>query len=125
MKLNKKGLIPILLVAAGLGCGYSKPSSSATTMPAISQLDPAGTPAGGAQFQLEVDGSNFASNAIVTFNGTTQAVSFVSAGKLEVTIPATAIMNSGTIPVTVTNPGSSGIYGMTSTTSAAMNFTIQ
>jgi hypothetical protein len=34
-------------------------------------------------------------------------------------------MNSGTIPVTVTNPGSSGIYGMTSTTSAAMNFTIQ
>lgn len=125
MKLNKKSLVPILLVAAGLGCGYSKPSTSATATPAISQLDPAGAAAGGAQFQLEVDGSNFASNAFVTFNGTTQAVSFVSAGKLEVTVPATAIMNSGTVPVTVTNPGSSGIYGMTSTTSTAMNFTIQ
>lgn len=125
MKLNKKSLIPILLVAAGLGCGYSKPSSSAASMPAIAQLDPAATTAGGAQFQLEVDGSNFASNAFVTFNGTTQAASFVSAGKLEVTIPATAIVNSGTVPVTVTNPGSSGIYGMTATTSAAMNFTIQ
>jgi hypothetical protein len=112
----------IMLLAIGLGCGYSKPK---TTMPAIATLDPASTTAGSGQFQLEVDGSNFATGAVVTFNGTPEATTVVSSTKLEATIPASAIMTSGRVSVTVTNPGSGGIYGgMGSVTSAPMNFMI-
>lgn len=121
-----KTCLPVLLVAFGLGCGYSKPSSSttATTTPTIAQLAPGSTTAGSGQFQLEVDGSNFASGAVVNFNGAAQTTAFVAAGKLNATIPANAILNSATVPVTVTNPGTTGIYGTPSVTSAPMNFTI-
>jgi hypothetical protein len=123
MKIAKT-LVVVLLATAGFGCGYSKPAMTATTMPAITQLDPPNTAAGSAQFQLEVDGANFSSSAVVNFDGTAQPTTFMSATKLEATIPAAAIMSSATVPVTVTNPGSGGIYGTTPTTSAAMNFTI-
>ena len=102
-----KTLLPLLLVAVGMGCGYSKPASSTTTttMPTIAQLAPGSTTAGSGQFQLEVDGSNFAGGAAVNFNGAAQTTAFVAAGKLNATIPANAILNSATVPVTVTNPG--------------------
>ena len=117
-----KTYLLIMLLAIGLGCGYSKPK---TTMPAIATLDPASTTAESGQFQLEVDGSNFATGAVVTFNGTPEATTVVSSTKLEATIPASAIMTSGNVSVTVTNPGSGGIYGsMGSVTSAPMNFMI-
>ena len=117
-----KTLLLITLLAAGIGCGYTKPK---TAMPAIATLDPASKTAGSGQFQLEVDGSNFATGAVVTFNGTPEATTVVSSTKLEATIPASAIMTSGSVPVTVTNPGSGGIYGsMGSVTSAPMSFMI-
>lgn len=117
-----KTFLLIMLLAAGLGCGYSKPK---TTMPAIATLDPASKTAGSGQFQLEIDGSNFASGAVVSFNGATEATTVVSSTKLEATIPASAISSAGAAVVTVTNPGSGGIYGsMGSVTSAPMNFMI-
>ena len=119
------------LLAIGLGCGYSKKSNmppTPGTMPAISQLSPSSQAAGSATFQLEVDGSNFNGNAVVNFNGVAMTgTSWVNAGKLEVMIPSSAIMTAGTVPVTVTNPGTQGgIYGggTQAETSAAMNFTI-
>jgi hypothetical protein len=118
-----KTFLLIMLLAAGLGCGYTKPK---TTMPAIATLDPASKAAGSGQFQLEVDGSNFANGAVVNFNGTPETTTVVNSTKLEATIPASAIMTTGMVPVTVTNPGSSGgIYGgMGAVTSPPMNFTI-
>ncbi len=118
-----KAVLPVLLLATGLGCGYSNPSMNGA-MPVISQLSPPSTTAGSAQFQLEIDGSNFASNATVNFNGVAETTTFVSAGKLEATIPTMAIMNSGAIPVTVTNPASTGRYMTPAVTSAPMDFTI-
>jgi IPT/TIG domain-containing protein len=123
MNLKIKTLILLAVAAAGMGCGYSKPKTT-SSMPAIAQLNPASVTAGGATFQLEVDGMNFASNAVVNFRGTAEQTMFVSATKLEATIPAAAIAASGAVPVTVTNPGTSGIYGTPATTSAAMNFTV-
>jgi hypothetical protein len=123
MNLKFKTLILLTVAAVGVGCGYSKPKTT-TTMPAIAQLNPASVTAGGAQFQLEVDGTNFASNAVVSFNGTPEPTTFVSATKLEATIPASAIGASGSVPVTVTDPATSGIYGTPATTSAAMSFTV-
>jgi hypothetical protein len=119
-----KVLFPVLFVAAGLGCGYSNPAMTMATMPAISQLSPPSTTAGSAQFQLEVEGANFATNAVVNFNGAAQITTFVNAGKLEATIPAGSVMTSATVPVTVTNPASTGRYVTPASTSAPMNFTI-
>jgi IPT/TIG domain-containing protein len=121
MNTTSKTLILILLAAIGVGCGYSKPNS---TMPMIAKLNPDTASAGGAQFLLEVDGSGFASHAVINFNGMAEATTVVSSSKLEAMIPASDIMSAARVPVTVTNPGSGGVYGMGSVTSAPMNFTI-
>lgn len=123
MNKTRNTLVLAVLVAAGLGCGYSKPSMTAS-MPSISQLSPGTATAGTAQFQLEVDGANFTSGAIVNFNGVAQATTFVSAAKLEATIPASAVTAPGMMPVTVTDPATGGIYGVGAMTSAASTFTV-
>ncbi len=116
------------LISFSLACGYSKAVTPPTpgTTPTIAQLNP---PSGTANnsVQLEVDGTQFASKAVINFNGTAMATTFVSATKLQATIPATAVMNPGAVPVTVTNPGTpGGIYGggTNPETSAPMNFTV-
>jgi IPT/TIG domain len=116
------------LLAIGLACGYSKstmPPQVGTT-PAIVQLSPSSMNAGAA-FTLTVNGSNFLSNAAVNFNGAPQTTTHVSATQLTAKIPGSADMNSGMVPVTVTNPGTAGgLYGggTLPETSAPMNFTI-
>jgi hypothetical protein len=129
MKTTQTVILSALL-AIGLGCGYSKKSTTppaAGTMPTITQLNPSSTAAGSAAFPLEIDGTSFAGNASVSFNGATMTPSSTSGVKIEVMIPATAIMNKGTVPVTVTNPGTpGGPYGggTSPATSAPMSFTI-
>jgi hypothetical protein len=116
------------LISFSLACGYSKkvtPPAPGTT-PTIAQLNP---PSGTANnsVQLEVDGTQFVGKAVINFNGTAMATTFVSATKLQATVPATAVMNAGAVPVTVTNPGTpGGIYGggTSPETSAPMNFTV-
>jgi IPT/TIG domain len=121
------------LIALTLACGYSAKSAPppvAGTVPAISQLSPNATTAGGAAFTLTVDGANFGAKAVVNWNGAAQAATtYVSGGQLMVAVPASAIATAGTVQITVTNPGTSGtgIYGTGGTlaeTSAAMSFTI-
>jgi hypothetical protein len=66
----------------------------------------------------------------VNWNGIQQTTTYVSGKQLTAAIPATAIATSGTVPVSVTNPGSPGSGGpyggggTASETSKAMNFTI-
>ena len=119
------------LIALGLACGYSAKTTPPTAgnMPAIAQLSPANMKAGSAGFTLIVNGSKFDTNAAVNWNSTAQATAYVSSGQLTVAIPATAIATSGTVQVTVTNPGTSGtgLYGSGGTlpeTSNNMAFTI-
>lgn len=120
----------ISLICLTLACGYSHSMTppSAGTMPTISQLQPNsathGQPNG---FTLTVNGSNFNSNATVNWNGTSQTTMFVSGAQLTMAVPASAIMNAGTVQVTVTNPGTpGGLYGggTQAETSSAMTFTI-
>lgn len=121
MNNKNKTLLLIVLLAAGIGCGYSKPK---TSMPAISQLNPSSAAAGGAQFQLEVDGSNFAAGAVINFNGVAESTTVMNSTTLVTMIPASAIMTAATVPVTVTNPASTGMYGMAPVTSSPMSFKI-
>ncbi|MCU1269663.1 MAG: hypothetical protein JWN74_957 [Acidobacteriaceae bacterium] len=126
-----KLLMVVLLAATGVGCGYSKPATMPVqpgTKPAIAQLVPPSTAAGSSQFTLEVDGTNFGSQALVKFNGAAMTTTFVSATKVTATIPASAVsIANPAIPVTVTNPGTpGGLYGggTAAATSAAMSFQV-
>ena len=121
------------LMAGTLACGYSAKTmpAPAGTMPTVAQLAPASATAGGAAFTLTVNGTNFGSNAVANWNGTAQTsnTTLVSGNQLIVAVPAAAIATSGTVRVTVTNPGSpgTGLYGSGGTlaeTSSPMDFTI-
>ena len=127
---TSRTLILMTILAIGMGCGYSKKANTPPapgTTPTISALNPASQAAGSAAFMLEVDGSNFSSNAVINFNGAPMTTTWTNAGKVSATIPSTAIMTAGMVPVTVTNPGTAGgIYGggTAAATSTPMNFTI-
>jgi hypothetical protein len=123
----------LLLTIVCLGCGYSTPQAMAPqpgVKPAIAALVPNTANSGDPQFMLTVNGSSFSSSAVINWNGTKQATTRVTAGQLTAMIPATAIANPATVPVTVTNPGTpgtGGVYGNGGTaaaTSNAMTFTV-
>lgn len=127
-----KPILLVALIAFTLACGYSKPKSTppvAGTTPTISALNPNDATAGGSGFTLTVNGANFNSNAQVNWNGAAQTTAYVSGNQLTVSVPASLIADSGSVSVTVTNPGNpgSGIYGTGATqaeTSSAMTFVI-
>jgi hypothetical protein len=131
--MKKLAIVSLLAITAfALGCGYSSKATTPSTpgtVPTISQLAPNSMNHGGAGFVLTVNGSNFSSNAVINFNSGAQTTTFVSTKQLMTTIPASAIAAAGTVPVTVTNPATTGMgaYGSGGTlaeTSSAMNFTI-
>lgn len=120
------------LSALTLACGYSAKAAppSAGTTPTIAALSPSSATAGGPAFVLTVNGTNFGGKAVVNLNGTPQTTTIVNGSQVTVAVPATAIATSGTIAVTVTNPGTpgTGMYGGGGTlaeTSNPMDFTIQ
>lgn len=136
-KLQTLKPVNTILLAALIGltvaCGYSSKTTPpvAGTMPTISQLSPDSATAGGAAFVLTVDGTNFASKAVVNWNGVAQTANttYVSGSQLTVTVPASAITTAGTIQITVTNPavagtGQYGSGGTLAETSTVMNFTV-
>ncbi|HEV2468081.1 MAG TPA: hypothetical protein VGS78_02725 [Candidatus Sulfotelmatobacter sp.] len=121
------------LIVLTLACGYGSKNYPpvAGTMPAISQLNPDNATAGGNGFTMTVNGSNFAAKAVVNWNGTAQTsgTAYVSGNQLTVAIPSGMIATSGTVQITVTNPGTpgTGMYGSGGTlaeTSAPVTFTI-
>jgi hypothetical protein len=83
--------------------------------------------AGSAGFTLTVNGTNFATNSAVKWNGAAQTTQFVTANQVTAAIPGSVIAAAGTAQVTVTNPGTpGGIYGggTLDETSNSMTFTI-
>jgi IPT/TIG domain len=128
--LKKISLLAVIAIT--VACGYSSKNYGAAAVPAISQLSPGSTTAGGNAFTLTVTGSNFAAQAVVNWNGVAQTsnTAYISANQLTVAVPASMIAASGTIQITVTNPATSGpgMYGAGGTmpaTSGAMNFSIE
>jgi IPT/TIG domain len=123
----------VVLIAITLACGYGSKNyntaPAAGSIPAISELSPDNTSAGGTAFSITVNGSNFVSSAKVNWNGVAQKTTFVTGNQLMVTIPASMISSPGTAQISVTNPATtgSGPYGMggvLAETSKAVKFTI-
>ncbi len=127
-----KTISVLLLTLLCLGCGYSAPKAAQPqpgAVPVVMQLVPNTANSGGPGFMLTVNGSSFASDASINWNGAKQTTTFMTANQLTTAIPASAIATPATVAVTVTNPGhpGGGIYGAggtTAETSASVNFTI-
>jgi hypothetical protein len=120
-----KLLTILLLCAVAVGCGYGSHSAATPgTTPAISSFNPQSATAGGPAFPLQVMGSNFSPQAFVTFNNAKMTTTTNSSGEVTAMIPQAAITTAATVQVTVTNPGTGGIYGTTAVTSRSMPFTI-
>src|SRR5207249_1385209 len=73
-------------------------------VPTISSLSPTCATAGGLQFTLTVNGTNFVSGSTVNWNGSPLTTIFVSATQLTATVPAALIATAGTASVIVVTP---------------------
>jgi hypothetical protein len=70
--------------------------------PTTSSITPASTSAGGGDFTLTVNGTNFVNGSTVTWNGSSRTTTFVSSSQLTATILAADIATAGTATVGVT-----------------------
>jgi len=86
--------------------------------PTISSLSPASATAGGAAFNLTVNGTGFFTGSVVRWNGADRPTAYSSATQLIAPISAGDIMAGGTAQVTVFNPAPGG------GTSNAFNFPV-
>ncbi|MBX3276416.1 MAG: IPT/TIG domain-containing protein [Acidobacteria bacterium] len=108
--LNAPGMINVRVFNPGPGGGLSEPRSFAISnpVPALASLAPPAVVAGGAAFVLTVNGSAFANDAVVRWNGDGRPTVFVSRTQLTVQIPASDIALSGSAEITVFNPAPGG-----------------
>lgn len=63
---------------------------------------------GAAGFQLTVNGTGFASGAVVKWNGSARSTTFVSSSKLHASILASDLATPSTASLTVSNPAPGG-----------------
>lgn len=78
-------------------------------VPTLNSISPSSAVAGyPAPTSVFVTGSNFASTAVLNFNGVPQQTSVLSTGTLGATISASALASPGTVQVTVSNPSPGG-----------------
>ncbi|MGH9756667.1 MAG: hypothetical protein ACRD4M_02940, partial [Candidatus Acidiferrales bacterium] len=76
--------------------------------PVITSLSPASVSSGGAAFSLTVNGSNFLSNYVVTWNGSWRTPATVTSTQITVAISASDIATPGCASVAVLNPVPAG-----------------
>ncbi len=90
--------------------------------PVVTSVSPASVAAGGSAFTLTVNGSNFVSGSVVSWNGNSRVTTYVSATQLTAVILASDIASIGSFPVTVLNPaalaGPSNAVNVTVTTTS-------
>ncbi|MDT7581067.1 MAG: galactose oxidase, partial [Pseudonocardiales bacterium] len=95
--------VPSVAKIVNLGsAGASNP------VPALASLAPTSTAAGSPPFTLTVNGSNFLPISTVRWNGGDRTTAFVSATRLQASIPAADVASAGTAQVTVATPAPGG-----------------
>ena len=71
----------------------------------LSTLSPSSAPVGGGAFTLVVTGTGFVSGSVVTWDGSDRSTVFVSASRLEASIPASDLVLGKTVPIVARAPG--------------------
>src|SRR5262249_55240089 len=111
------GALAISALVWGLSaCGGENGSNN--PLPPISNLSPDHATAGGSNFNLTVDGSNFLSSSVVNWNNSAKQTTFVNSGQLTASISAGDIAAVGNVQVSVFNPAPGG------GTSSSLTFSI-
>jgi hypothetical protein len=111
-------LVAIALAVGSLSCG-------GCSRPFISSISPSSAIAGGNQFVLSVNGSDFHRDSLVIWNGAFLVTGFVNSHQLAVAISAADIGQPGSVLVFVFNPANgsttfvSGAIGNTFVTGCA------
>ena len=79
--------------------------AAATPVPLVNQpLVPTSVAPGSQGFTLTINGTGFASDAVVNWNGSSRPTSVISSSEVQATIAAADVATAGTASVTVTNP---------------------
>jgi hypothetical protein len=125
-----KIVVTLLLFAFCLGCGYGSKKTtppSPGVAPAISELLPDNINAGSPGFILTINGSKFAGDAKVNWNGTVQTTTVLGTGQVTINVTPGMVAAPAVVSVTVTNPGTpGGRYGggTSPATSTSASFTV-
>jgi len=101
VSLYNRALTPVEIARIYNGGGVGK---CRLPVPAITTLSPPSTMAGGGNFALTVNGSDFQDNSVVRWNGSNRATTYGSATQLTASIPATDIALVGMAQVSVFTP---------------------
>lgn len=102
----------------GPDIGQTQALTITNPVPTLTSISPTTKAAGSGAFTLTVNGTNFAANSVVNFNGTAKTTTFVNSMLVTASILATDIATGGSDPVTVTNPAPGG------GTTTAQTFTV-
>lgn len=99
----RSSVLSLLVIALAIAISCSCP-----TAPSVASISPSSTTAGSSPFELTINGNDFSSDTIVSFNGSSLTPSLVNSHQLVATIPAADIAQPGTLQVFVLNPPSGG-----------------
>ena len=77
-------------------------------VPTIDYINPPSAPAGGPGFTLTLNGSNFAANSYVLWNGAPRPATYLGLNQLQITLSASDLAQSANVSVFVVNPSTSG-----------------
>lgn len=103
------GTVDVSVTNSGTGGGTASSNFSVTNaVPIITSLSPSSTVANSGAFTLTINGSGFMATSSVSFGSNTLTPASVTGTAITVTVPNSDIQNSGTVAVTVTNPGAGG-----------------
>jgi hypothetical protein len=125
-----KTICVLLIAVLWAGCGYSSKSTTPVqpgVVPKLNTLVPDSATAGDPAFTLTVNGTGFAANAMLKWNGAVQPTTYVNGNQVTAAIAATNLGTPGSVSITVTNPGTPGGQyggGTQSETSNMVSFTI-
>ena len=85
-------------------------ATTANPVPFLNQpLNPTSVAPGSSAFNLIVSGNGFAPGAIIDFNGSPLATTFVDFTHLSATVPAASVATAGTASITVINTGANAV----------------
>ncbi len=92
----------------GAVCDVGAVEFALNPVPTLTSLSPTSTQAGGNDFILTVNGSEFVDGAVVQWKGADRTTTFVSATQLSAQINAADIASQGSASITVLNPEPGG-----------------
>ena len=88
--------VTVFTPAPGGGTSASQTLTINNLAPVLTSINPSMVNAGGADFVIQANGSNFNNSSIIRFNGSNRLTTFVISGQITATITAADIANGGT-----------------------------